>query len=299
MGAFAILLWASLTLAGCGGEGEVPRALLELERMAFLPPAAVAPSRDLRGVGVSEALLVDRYEVTRGEWKRYLAQAPGPVAPPLAQWVRDWKADTDSWPASFMTLSEAQQFARWRGLRLLTSMEWTDCGLESGTWLYPWGMTWQDSVANTLELRLERPTPVGTFESGRSAIGCYDMLGNVAEWVSDDAPEANPGAARALAMGRSFRQYGRHNRDPAQAWAGGGLHPDSRSDSVGLRCGVEAAGYLWDRAADWGTGDAALRRRLVALGRRWGRRSLPLLEELVARPGAPEGLRALAEGARL
>ena len=38
--------------------------------------------------------------------------------------------------------------------------------------------------------------------------------------------------------------------------------------------------------------------RLLAVGRRWGRRALPLLDELAARPNAPRALAVLAEGAR-
>jgi hypothetical protein len=60
---------------------------------------------------------------------------------------------------------------------------------------------------------------------------------------------------------------------------------------------VSAAEYL---LAHLPTGrlDAAARARWEALGRRWGRRALPLLEELAARPNASVALDALIRGAR-
>ena len=305
----------AFALASCGGEPASSRALLELERMAFLPDGAISlavldgatsvePSVEQRSMGADQALLVDMYEVTRGEWRAFLANRRGSVDPTLAAAVRAWKDGTDSWPASFMTQAEAAEFAAWRGMRLLTAGEWVYCAMGPNRWAYPWGTTWQESVANTLELRLERPTPVGTFESGRSTIGCYDLLGNVAEWVSDAAPsrDARPGDAHVSAMGGSFRQHVRAVDRPIYQRRDRGflalaLHPASRSDQVGLRCAAEAADYLWTHASQWGEGEA-VRKRLFALGRRWGRRALPVLMELAARPGAPRGLRDLVEGAR-
>jgi formylglycine-generating enzyme required for sulfatase activity len=198
-----------------------------------------------------------------------------------------------------MTQPEARAFAAWRGMRLLEPGEWLWCAMGPNRWSYPWGTTAQDSVANTLELDLERPTPVGTFESGRTPAGCYDMLGNVAEWVGSPMPsiERVPGDERQSAVGGSFRA----RRSPIyqkMTFLTTDLHPSSRLDHVGLRCCVEAEAYLWARAPEWGEDEPTLQ-RLVAVGRRWGRQASPLLQDLAARPGAPRGLRALAEGARL
>ena len=71
---------------------------------------------------------------------------------------------------------EAERFAAWRGMRLLTPGEWLFCALGAERRLFPWvAYERQDSVANTLDLGLGRPCPVGTFEGGRTPGEVYDL----------------------------------------------------------------------------------------------------------------------------
>ena len=294
----------------CGPPaGDDARALRELEGLAFLPRAElvlVVPGRssETQVLRVADAVLIDRFEVTRGDWQRFLAEAPpGAVAPLLAERAAAWEAGTAAWPASFMTRGEAEAFADWRGMRLPTAAEWLFAAIGPNEWPFPWGTTFRESVANTLELGLGRPSAVGTFESGRTPSGCYDLLGNVYEWVQDavPTPERSPGDRRGSVLGGSFR---------AHTWSAGrsiyrkgsfplalDLDPASRLDHVGLRCAVTAEEYLWTHASEWGD-DPSSQSRIAAVGERFGRQALPLLAELAARPGAPSGLQVLAEGAR-
>ncbi len=294
-------LAALLLLAfACGGEPEeVSPALLELERLAFLQRGEVVPSVEVGSFGSDLPLLVDLYEVTRADWLRYHAEARPEIDPLLASHIETWVDGTESWPATYMTQTEARAFAEWRGMRLLSLGEWVFCAMSPSGWAYPWGTTPQASIANTLELRLERPAPVGTFESGRSPLSCYDLLGNVAEWISEPAPSEYlvPGDERVSAMGGSFRSRRRPLYHKDTGFAAELLHPRTRSSDVGLRGAAPAAEFLWNRASAWGQGPQA-RARLTAVGRRWGRRASPLLDQLATRAGAPPGLRALAEGAR-
>jgi formylglycine-generating enzyme required for sulfatase activity len=310
-GAAALALsFAALSFSiGCGPAAETDaRALRELEGLAFLPRAelALGSTQVLRVAG---PVLIDRFEVTRGEWRRFLAEAgAGTVAPLLAERAAAWESGTETWPASFMTRAEAEAFAAWRGMRLPTAAEWLFAALGPNRWPFPWGTTFRESVANTLELGLGRPAAVGTFESGRTPSGCYDLLGNVYEWVQDAVPTAGRGSGdqRGSALGGSFRAYtgsaGRSIYDESQKGPvpfplALTLHPASRLDHVGLRCAVAAEEYLWVHASEWGD-DPAARSRIAAVGERFGRQALPLLAELAARPGAPVGLQLLAEGAR-
>ena len=178
------------TSAGAAGS----RSLQELERLAFVP----AGSSRLEGYvgpyaecGVAVALVVDRFEFTRGDWLHYDAagarssaaaftEALGPRGSELFA-LGDAERDL---PA-YLSFDEAQSLAQARGMRLPTPREWVYVAVGGRSLFYPYGGRQpQKSWANTLELGLSAPTPVGTFESGRSrSFDCYDLLGNVWEWV--------------------------------------------------------------------------------------------------------------------
>ena len=225
--------------AGC--EPAAPSAAPEsvpLERFAFVPPARVALSSGLEAAS-EKPLLVGQFEVTRGEWRAwYLAQEQAD-ADARAR-VEAWDPASFDWPASFLSLLEAREYARGQGMRLLSWSEWLRTACGSAAAPYPWGPNDVASVANTLELGLRVPTPVGTFEQGRTQNEIYDMLGNVWEWV-DDAP--GPRAPFAWAMGGSYLTL-RAPLFPPRADLSETLHLEldaaGRSIDVGLRVCTEA-----------------------------------------------------------
>jgi formylglycine-generating enzyme required for sulfatase activity len=306
---------------------------VELENLAFVPPAVRSipgypgPYADCT---LEHALLVDRFEVTRGDWLFYAggsAAAEGDAAAARWQEVGAHLAGETSpgaqgtdrgrlrldWPATWMTRVEARAFAAQRGMRLPTAREWVHVAVGRSMLRYPYGTNSQVAWANTAELGLGELASVGTFESGRSSSGCYDLLGNAAEWVDGWLPghdeslfEAGPDGSfgpegEACAFGGSYRELTRPTFRPYLEFNAVTLDPGHRGDDLGLRCAADAAQYLWERAGDWRGADAE--RRVAAVARGWaetvGREPVArLLEELAARPGAPEPLRWLLEGAR-
>ena len=302
-------LAASLALGAACAERD-PRqelALAELERLAFVPAAEcifAAPSVPPLVCSNGAALLVDRFEVRRGDWRRwYLAQ--GGRDPWFEAEIARWEPGSEDWPAAFMDLAEARRYAASRGMRLLTAREWVRIAAGPRLLAWPSGQN-REAAANTLELGLGRPVPVGTFEPGRSPLGVYDLIGNVWEWVEDPIlypyTLAAPGFERA--MGGSWLARKRRIHDIVETserkyWAFREQELDARARAidVGLRCAAVAGEWLWTHAPGWrASGDA--RERLVAVGAAWGRDALPLLDELCARPEAPRSLAALREGAR-
>lgn len=262
-----------------------------------------------------EALVVDRFEFTRGDWLHYDPDgarrsaarfAPSPLAS-LDEEALDLPA--------FLSWEQASALASARGMRLLGAQEWVHVAAGRRSLVYPYGgLQPQQSSANTLELGYAAPTPVGTFESGKSQrFDCYDLLGNVWEWVSDIVPgywdvpkteawHAVEGDGLACVMGGGFdsrarRTFGSY---PLQFHAML-LDRSTISAAIGARMAAPAEDYLWAMAGRWGGGEE-IRARVRAVGKRWSSTSgsqlvLPFLEELARRPDAPAALAWLIEGA--
>ena len=125
------------------------------------------------------AFFLDRFETTRADWF-YYESATGDGA--TAAGDRPDAAARDL-PVTSISLAEARVFARWRFCRLPRHDELMYASTQGGASQYPWGDRWVETWANTHGLSLGRVAPVGSFESGRSASGPYDLIGNVAEWT--------------------------------------------------------------------------------------------------------------------
>ena len=165
------LLLLSLALVGCT-ESPAPASGLVAREGRF------GTLRDLvlfeRPADQGGPFFLDRFEVTRDDWAQYLGQ-PRASTP---------DASTDGFlPQSGIDLPAARAFAAWRFCRLPRGEEWVYAATGNQAYSWPWGDAAQTSRANTAELRLGKPTPVGTFESGRRADGPYDLVGNLAEWT--------------------------------------------------------------------------------------------------------------------
>jgi hypothetical protein len=293
------VLAASLGLSGCGGPnaGE-ERALARLERLIFVPPGVC--SLGLGGLDCSnqEALLVDRYEVTRGEWRAHLDESPEQFSGPAeAIWGR-WDADSGTLPATFMSQGEALDFAAQEGMRIPTQREWLRISAGTRAQPWPWGTSPARSVANTLDLGIPGALGVGTFEAGATPSGVYDLIGNVREWVTTEGAGASTNEL-AAAMGGSWLSH----QEPLFDWDStkglrlAELEIDSRHRSIdlGLRLTATAEEYLKTAASSWGESPSSAE-RVRAVGERWGRPAEELLRRLSVE--GDQGIGWLLEGAQ-
>lgn len=123
----------------------------------------------------------------------------------------------NDYPVIFVSWYDASTYCEWREARLPSEAEWEKAAgfnmLQGVKQPYPWGLTFDGLRLNYCDANCSdedrdasfddghRDTaPVGSFPTGRSATGLYDMLGNVMEWVQDwydrdyyiDAPEIDP-----------------------------------------------------------------------------------------------------------
>lgn len=128
---------------------------------------------------------LDRFEATRSDFAEFAANAEGLAIGASQPRMRE---DEGSLPVAGIDLRVARAFAHWRRCRLPRTDEWLFACTADGRDAFPWGSRPDPSRANTSDLGVFAPLPVGTFESGRAASGPYDLVGNVAEWTESVPP---------------------------------------------------------------------------------------------------------------
>jgi len=207
------------------------------------------------------AFSIDRYEVTIGEYARFLsylehhpdeaakfdhpAQKAGKSHTP-----RDW--DTYYEPANSMLAKnrvvnaipidlncpvsgvdwwDAYAYARWKGRRLPTEQEWEKAARGTDGRLYPWGNDFDPAKCISAAGHDYR-APVDAAGGDCSPYGVCDMAGNVAEWTGSlDSTGRHP-----VIRGGSYHSVddtGRPDVKVTQRLTE--LFPDDRSGYLGFR----------------------------------------------------------------
>lgn len=180
---------ATVDLTRSEAELRELQRILDSHKMALIPSGEFRMGsedghpheRPLHPVHL-DAYVIDRYEVTNREYKRYLDVTGSPQpeywlggAYPLG------KADH---PVAMVSWDDANAFARWAGKRLPTEAEWEKAARGTDGRSYPWGNEFEQHRVNCGK-EVRDTTPVGSYAEGVSPYGLHDMAGNVAEWVAD------------------------------------------------------------------------------------------------------------------
>jgi len=142
------------------------------------------------------AYSISKYEITQAQYKQFM-DATNHSAP-TGDWDPVAKAN---YPVIYVDWNDAKAFCEWSGGRLPTEAEWEKAARGTDGRKYPWGNDSPTcSLLNYDYTCVGHTTSVGSYPSGASPYGLYDMAGNVWEWCSDwydgnyysSSPNSNP-----------------------------------------------------------------------------------------------------------
>lgn len=156
------------------------------------------------------AFYIDLFEVTNARYAQCVAEGACDVPVQLNSATRASYYDNPEFgdfPVVMVTWAMAGQYCSWRGASLPTEAQWEKAARGTDFRIFPWeGENADCSLANfwNSEPSCQRDTSqVGSYPSGVSPYGLFDMAGNVWEWVLDwfdpgyyaGSPAENPAGA--------------------------------------------------------------------------------------------------------
>ena len=196
-----------------------------------------------------DAYYMDKYEVTNAMYK-VCVDARKCTPPKLvgSSTHPSYYGNTNfnNYPVIFVDWYQSHNYCQWRGAKLPTSAQWEKAASGTDGREFPWGDYNPDrcdfaNLGGDTQYCVGDTTEVGSYESGKSPYGIYDLIGNVFEWVADwysweynqNAPLSNPTGPEAgtskVIRGGSWHYYGTNN------WVERSV-PNTTSSSLGFRC---------------------------------------------------------------
>lgn len=149
---------------------------------------------------ILDAYWIDRTEVTNAMYAKCVAD--GVCKEPIdksssTQSSYYSNSEFDDYPVIYVDWNMAEAYCEWRGDKLPTEAQWEKAARGTDGRIYPWGENIDCSYANYYWISPDYSlwesnnycvgdtTKIGSYESGKSPYGLYDMVGNVSEWVAD------------------------------------------------------------------------------------------------------------------
>lgn len=254
---------AIVTLREIAGSDPRSKALLEfaqrVEGCAYVPAGAFTIGRDggspeegPKHSATTGAFYISQTEVTNLDYATFLdSRAPETQK----SWTpRHWtqprrrsngQVEGKTYPSAIRThpvvyvdWNKAQAFARWRGGRLPTEVEWEKAARGTDGRTYPWGEGSRTRVQVQVRSSRTPTAPVGALADDKSPYGVYDMAGNVHEWTqSEFRPYPNAPASVQARPGRKVLRGGawRWPLEDARTTRRQSATPDYANDRIGFR----------------------------------------------------------------
>ncbi|QUV99746.1 SUMF1/EgtB/PvdO family nonheme iron enzyme [Chloracidobacterium sp. MS 40/45] len=211
----------------------VPGGVFQMGSQSAEDPAK--PSEVPAHEVIVRPFLMDRYEVTNAAYAAFVKATGHPVPP-------DWKKGTyptgkDNHPVGNVSWEDARAYAAWAGKRLPTEAEWEFAARGTEGRRYPWGNDFDRWRLNSAETNVGHTEPVGSFPTGATPEGVFDMAGNVTEWTASD-DTAYPGSAYKPEPGHKIVRGGGFSLPSkyASATKRTQVPPNTRNAALGFRC---------------------------------------------------------------
>lgn len=134
-----------------------------------------------------DSFFIDVYPVTNEQYLTFVNQTgymPQGIKG-FGTWRDYYEPGKEKHPVVCVSLFDMMVYATWAGKHLPTEAEWEKASRGTDTRLWPWGNDFDPSRCNAKESKIGHTTPVDMFPDGKSPYGCFDMVGNVWEIVSD------------------------------------------------------------------------------------------------------------------
>jgi formylglycine-generating enzyme required for sulfatase activity len=194
------LRFRSMQQLGCFVEHYVCHDAGYAPRTIDIPGGPVSSDR---GDAMVRGFKLGIYPVTNYQYQQFWIST-GHRAPHISA---NYRLHGPWCPVIGVDLTDAQAYCQWLTgnssvrWRIPTEAEWLRAATLDDARAYPWGdddaLVPCDATGNSAGTNgstepranfgeyFRGPTPVGAFEAGKSAAGCYDMGGNVWEWCTD------------------------------------------------------------------------------------------------------------------
>lgn len=194
------------------------------------------------------AFAIDHFEVTNDDFSLFVAATGYETEAERSGDHKTWRSYTEgagNHPVVKVSWNDAQAYCQWLGKRLPTEAEWEKAARGPDGNLFPWGNTFDPTLANIKASGIRGTVAVGSFSGGASVYGVEDLAGNVWEWTADPY-QAYPNSTyvdnfysdelRVTRGGGWFDEEAQVLSTNRSAAA-----PDSANDDLGFRCVSDVA----------------------------------------------------------